>query len=368
MIFKLRNSLLMALIAMTVLPVSGIWSAGKPLQPYLEFPPMTRYVVHEVFAWPVFVFLAVTDLILFSVLFASVIRCIRKTGPKVNKDTAGIAKPQSGFIFPWWGWVGIFTVACSWTIAWNRFSWAGFIQKHTFVFLWMGYIIIVNGLCVFRTSTCPMMEYRRFWLLFPFSAVFWWFFEYLNRFVQNWYYLGVQDFSSMAYALFASISFSTVLPAVYSTHYLIHSFFPKRSSHASGYRLMLKNPLWAWAVLFVSAVSFFYLGVFPNILFPLLWVSPFLLILSIGSLVQPAPSFSSILSLDATEIQSAALSALICGIFWEMWNYKSLAKWEYAVPYVDVLHIFEMPLLGYGGYLPFGLECILICHLIMARR
>jgi recombinational DNA repair protein (RecF pathway) len=29
----------------------------------------------------------------------------------------------------------------------------------------------------------------------------------------------------------------------------------------------------------------------------------------------------------------------------------------YAIPYVDVLHVFEMPLLGYAGYLPFGLAC-----------
>ena len=55
-----------------------------------------------------------------------------------------------------------------------------------------------------------------------------------------------------------------------------------------------------------------------------------------------------------------ALSALICGFFWEMWNYYSLAKWVYDVPYVQRFHIFEMPLLGFAGYLPFGLECAVI--------
>ena len=29
----------------------------------------------------------------------------------------------------------------------------------------------------------------------------------------------------------------------------------------------------------------------------------------------------------------------------------------YAIPYVDALHVFEMPLLGYAGYLPFGVLC-----------
>lgn len=31
-------------------------------------------------------------------------------------------------------------------------------------------------------------------------------------------------------------------------------------------------------------------------------------------------------------------------------------KWKYNVPYVGFLKIFEMPILGYFGYLPFALE------------
>jgi len=45
--------------------------------------------------------------------------------------------------------------------------------------------------------------------------------------------------------------------------------------------------------------------------------------------------------------------------FWELWNYRSLAKWVYTVPFVQRWPIFAMPLLGYTGYLPFGLECVL---------
>ena len=57
---------------------------------------------------------------------------------------------------------------------------------------------------------------------------------------------------------------------------------------------------------------------------------------------------------------AAMLAAIICGGFWEMWNYYSLAKWQYSIPLVQRFHIFEMPLLGYAGYLPFGLECAVI--------
>ena len=54
---------------------------------------------------------------------------------------------------------------------------------------------------------------------------------------------------------------------------------------------------------------------------------------------------------------TSALAALFCGFFWELWNTWSLAKWEYAIPLVQRFELFEMPLLGYAGYLPFGLEC-----------
>jgi hypothetical protein len=40
-----------------------------------------------------------------------------------------------------------------------------------------------------------------------------------------------------------------------------------------------------------------------------------------------------------------------------MWNFYSLAKWKYSIPFVERFHLFEMPILGYAGYLPFGLEC-----------
>ena len=49
-------------------------------------------------------------------------------------------------------------------------------------------------------------------------------------------------------------------------------------------------------------------------------------------------------------------AGLICGWFWELWNVFSMPKWVYQVPLVGWPKLFEMPILGYGGYLPFALE------------
>ena len=59
---------------------------------------------------------------------------------------------------------------------------------------------------------------------------------------------------------------------------------------------------------------------------------------------------------DWRTVISLSLGALVCGLFWEMWNYYSFPKWVYHVPRLGFWHIFEMPLLGYGGYVPFALE------------
>jgi hypothetical protein len=71
---------------------------------------------------------------------------------------------------------------------------------------------------------------------------------------------------------------------------------------------------------------------------------------------------------DWSGIAAAALAGLVCGFFWEMWNYDSLARWHYAVPFVDRFHLFAMPLLGYAGYLPFGLTCVLIGDALLCRE
>jgi hypothetical protein len=63
----------------------------------------------------------------------------------------------------------------------------------------------------------------------------------------------------------------------------------------------------------------------------------------------------------------AAVAALLCGLCWEMWNSRSMVHWEYAIPSVHGFKLFEMPLLGYAGYLPFGLECLAVVTLVFPQ-
>jgi hypothetical protein len=112
-------------------------------------------------------------------------------------------------------------------------------------------------------------------------------------------------------------------------------------------------------------VSLGLLGIYPNIFYPLLWLSPLIIITSLQILTGRKTVLHGMRNGDWRLIVSLAMAALICGFFWEMWNFYSMAKWAYSVPYVNVLHIFEMPLLGYAGYIPFGLECYCVAQLFL---
>jgi hypothetical protein len=125
-----------------------------------------------------------------------------------------------------------------------------------------------------------------------------------------------------------------------------------------------KPRILAAGVLILAGAGLSVIGIYPDYLFPLLWVSPLLIVSALQTLFGNDNIFTPIGQGDWVNIVGLALSALICGFFWEMWNYFSLAKWEYAVPFVNRFHIFEMPVLGFGGYLPFGLECLVAVKLI----
>jgi hypothetical protein len=117
-------------------------------------------------------------------------------------------------------------------------------------------------------------------------------------------------------------------------------------------------------MLLLAAVGLTGIGIWPDSLYPLLWVSPLLIITSLQAISGERTVFSSVTRGDWRRIYCSAIAALICGFFWEMWNFHSAAKWVYTVPYVYRYLVFEMPLLGFGGYLPFGLECAVIGMLI----
>lgn len=350
---------LLILGALLLAPLLGAAWLDPPLATYLEFPPRTHYVVHAPFNLTVFIVLFLFEASI-CLLFLYRLLTYRSEVKDSRKKLCS---------FPWWGWLGCALGLLSWVLAWNRFSFFEPFQRYTFFPLWAGYILLLNGLIEKRQGHSPLSAHTRSFLwLFPVSALFWWYFEYLNRFVQNWYYPGSEEISGLEYIIHASICFSTVLPAVVTT-YVFLSSFPRLTQPFKTLPPLKLHKLSILGLLLLggSGTAFCLLALFPDYLFPFVWLSPLFIIVGFQLLSGRRSLLHDLEQGNWQTIVLSALAALCCGFFWEMWNWKSMARWEYSIPFVHRFEIFEMVLLGYAGYLPFGLECITVIGLISPK-
>ena len=210
---------------------------------------------------------------------------------------------------------------------------------------------------VFRRSGASLFARRRatFFLLFPVSALSWWYFEFLNRFARNWWYPDRLDFGPIHYLIYSSLCFSTVIPAIFEIQALLLTVPALRVRWSNGPRLHI--PRAAGISFALGAVSLPLIPLFPDPLFFAVWVAPLALLAGALGLARVETPFDPIRIGNWTPVVSLALAALLCGFFWELWNAGSSPRWAYAVPYVDRFHLFAMPAVGYAGYLPFGPIC-----------
>lgn len=354
-----------ATIALVVLlPLAGAVLVGRDLDRIFEFPPRLEISLSfATFSW------AAAAAVIGAVSGVAVAWWAGRISPTRVREE----KRERGANgrFPWWGAASILWTVGWWVLAWTRFDWFWEWQRFTFFPLWLGFIVTVNALTEWRTGTCLMRRAPGSWLLlFGASAVFWWVFEWLNRFVRNWHYLGVQDFGAAAYALHATVCFATVLPAVCAVAEWLGSFDRWRAQAARGAAWKaLESRGTAVALVVIACVSLLLTGAFPRLFYPALWVAPLMLLLAGPVLTTGLGGVVAEMARgDWTRAASWMVAALICGFFWELWNVHSAAKWIYTVPGVDRWHVFEMPLLGYFGYLPFGLECLLVVERLRGGR
>ena len=103
----------------------------------------------------------------------------------------------------------------------------------------------------------------------------------------------------------------------------------------------------------------------PLLFFPFMWISIYFILEPINIWLGNPSLADHTESGDWRPVISLWLGVLLTAFFWEMWNFYAYPKWVYHVPLADWFHIFEMPLLGYGGYLPFALELYALYHLML---
>jgi len=262
---------------------------------------------------------------------------------------------------PGYGWIGAGLVLVFWLLNWGlpgaRTHW-GFFP------LWLGYCLTVDALVYLRKGTSLLRrDWRKYIGLFLLSAPVWWLFEALNSRLQNWHYEGIEFFSREEFWFWASINFTTVIPAVFGSAELVSTFrFIRRLP--DGPRIRPER----WTTLAFFAAGLFMLAlmlIWPLLFFPFLWISIYFVTEPLNIWLGNPHLARHTQSGDWKPVITMWLGALMTAFFWELWNYFSYPKWVYHVPWGNCCHVFEMPLLGYGGYMPFALELYALYNLAL---
>lgn len=354
-----KAKLIWPVVLLTVLPLVASWFAypASHLPPgFGIFPPL---FVDQPPGFNLTVFLII--------LLAELVIVLLLLFPQwVGFKPATPAPQPAPVSLPPWFWVGVVLTGFFWWLMWARVTPFGDLVYFAFTPLWWGFILTLDGIVYRRSGGYSLMASRpkTFAITIVVSLLGWFYFEYFDYFaLGNWYYPNstMSELSHTAVVLLYMVAYTTVWPAIFEWYTLLNTFPKFVARYANGPKLALPGNLLMWGGLALIVVMVFY----PYPLFWALWLGT--LAVFSGILIRlgiPTP-FSAMAEGNWSPMVLMALSSLFNGFFWELWNYGSAHPhlpvtnpnyWEYNVPYVNVIHIFsDMPLLGYAGYLPFGL-------------
>ena len=261
--------------------------------------------------------------------------------------------------FPAYGWAGLVIILLA-----EGLLLAGVEVVATFFtpLVWSGYVLFIDGV-VFKKNGKSYLHVRRkeFFVMLSVSVVFWLIFEGYNLFMKNWQYVGLPD-NLWIRVLGYTWSFATVWPAVLETHELLltYDFFKQARIRP----LIFSSSILTVLVIF-GAIELIIPILFPFPLWGILVWTGFIFLLDPLNYRRGLPSLIAEFKEGGLQLFfSLMLSGPICGLLWEFWNYWAGAKWIYGVPILGHIKLFEMPAVGYLGFMAFGLEVFVMWQFV----
>ena len=250
---------------------------------------------------------------------------------------------------------GVAMTGAGWAMMWGtQWRW----NPLSFTVLWTGAATLMWSL-----SANGYPGFRRHLTLAVISVPVWWWFELVNARVRNWEYVQGFDYSEAEWAALSSLAFATVVPAVISAIELVGSWLPPSPSLSAGSARKADVRVARWEVGLGIALQIA-VFVFPVQLYPLVWVSPLVVLDGLVALAGGRRLSTGLLRGEWREVVVIAAAGLLCGLLWEFWNYLATPKWVYHIPLLGFARVFEMPTLGYGGYIPFAWSIFKLVRLV----
>ena len=251
--------------------------------------------------------------------------------------------------------VGLPLMGVCWWLLWTQGT---FWNPLFFMGMWSGATLVMYGI-----GERGYPGFRRHMALLALSVPLWWWFELVNARVGNWEYLGAEErYNNWQYAIMGSTAFSTVIPALDAAWGLT-----VRGGGSVG--------VWVgsdrhrhWTQIGLGVLCQMLVFLWPQAFYPFIWVAPFLVVDGLVAYRGGRSLVDDMMRRRWRLAMGVALGGLLCGFLWEFWNFWSTPKWVYHVPLLDFGKIFEMPVLGYGGYIPFALSIYQMLTLWLVRR
>ncbi len=258
--------------------------------------------------------------------------------------------------FPAYGWVGIAILVVAEPLMFRN-VWP--INAYFTPIAWTAYLLLADALVFSLRGRSRLHDAPREFL-YPalLSLPLWLIFELYNLRLQNWAYVGLPLTWPQA-LLGYGWAFSTITPAIFETADLIESFGwfapapPVRLSSGTERLLMLVGA----ACLVVPLVLPQHIAAY---LFALVWVGFVLLLDPLNHRLGLPSLLGDLAAGRRSRLWSLFLAGWTCGWLWEFWNYWAAEKWHYIFPILQRWKVFEMPVPGYLGFLPFAWECFVM--------
>ena len=265
---------------------------------------------------------------------------------------------------PRYGWIGLFVMLVSQAGMLARID--PFYHWHTPI-AWTGYIFFVDAWVWARRGASWLRHYpAELFFMSCVSVPLWVLFELYNKYsIHNWYYVGLPEVLLLRYFGYVW-SFATILPAIFETGDLVSSLRDRRAP-ANRAKIPVPQQLSTAAriAMALGAVMVVVpIFVHSDYLAAPVWLGFILLIDPLNARAGGESILGDWREGRKGRLINLMLAGLLCGVVWEFWNYWCGTKWIYNVPILPEVKIFEMPILGFGGFPPFAVECFAMYVLV----
>ncbi len=360
-----KISIILATIAAIIfLPLWGsyIHHNGKFPEGFFAYPMLT-YQEKAGFSWPIFISVAILGFVVFLWYLFPHWFGFQKTSPPPPPKVVRVK-------WPLWFWIGLAAWGASVFLLWTKSNeplW--FLHWSDFPLFW-GLVLMIDGWTYRRNGGKSIISERPQEMvgIGVSSAMGWMLFEYLNFFVDdNWYYPFGNIIDREMFLLYAIVISTGLLPLSFVFYELFNSFNVFRNRYTKGPKIILPELL-KTSLIVICLASLLGAGLYPDALFFSLWLTPAMLI---GLVLDKLGIWTPIRSIGQGNWRPSmvfALTYLAAGLCLECENYfsgihngrevtftQAPAYWQYNLPYVNDYHLFEMPVVGFFGYMPFSI-------------